>query len=243
MTSRSSLKMLFTRFCGLFEGCRCHFWDSGRIPSKLLAYRDVSEKSSYPEPSFDRPWLSACSANNVVSRLSHIFSLDVLPTVGRNRDPGSCVRTRALSTVAAESPRPERSSSSSGLSYSQFVRKCSEWLTDRQLERVAMRLKIYKALKKPPRPHSRLAVVRDQDEVGDGIPQSIMGDYTVGAQLLRTREAKRTNGNLEADLFAREDKRSRMFDCASQLAEDSRGCLREIASRPPTPTRLTEARE
>ena len=85
--------------------------------------------------------------------------------------------------------------------------------------------------------------ISQQDEVGDGIPQSIMGDYTVGAQLLRTRRTEQVPRHSERmDSVTWGNEWQRRFNCAT-LAEDSRGYLREIATRPPTPTRLTEASE
>lgn len=80
--------------------------------------------------------------------------------------------TRSIATSTQEPSQPDVPSHSCGFSYSQFVRKCSEYLTDRQLERVAMRLKSFKGLKKTPRPHNRLAVLRD---IGKIIPRTNRG--------------------------------------------------------------------
>ncbi|XP_026192605.1 uncharacterized protein LOC34622127 [Cyclospora cayetanensis] len=148
-------------------------------------------------------------------------------------------RIRQMSTGLGGQSESDGPSSSCGFSYSQFVRQCSECLTDRQLERVAMRLKAYKGLKKTPRAQNKLTVIRDigkivpqehrdsltkllsdsldivdphhflrlskvsaericiQDEVGDGIPQSIMGDYTVGAQILSAQRAQQNLRRLD----------------------------------------------
>lgn len=81
-------------------------------------------------------------------------------------------RVRRMGTVTAQAPQKEPHRASCGYSYSQFVRKCSECLTDRQLERVAMRLKIYKGLKKVPGPQNRLKVVRDIERI---VPRTCSG--------------------------------------------------------------------
>ncbi|KAL8435836.1 hypothetical protein ACSSS7_002213 [Eimeria intestinalis] len=95
-----------------------------------------------------------------VAKPDHV-SAATTRTFGSIVVPRGYTRRRVLSTRAREPARPDTIRHSCGLSYSQFVRKCSEFLTERQLERVALRLKVYKGLKKSPRPHSRLAVVRD----------------------------------------------------------------------------------
>ena len=81
--------------------------------------------------------------------------------IGLDLECRSPWRMRKISTTTGEHAQPDAHRSSCGLSYSQFVRKCSECLTDRQLERVAMRLKAYKGLKKAPRTQNKLTVVRD----------------------------------------------------------------------------------
>ncbi|OEH76943.1 hypothetical protein cyc_05835 [Cyclospora cayetanensis] len=73
-----------------------------------------------------------------------------------------------MSTGLGGQSESDGPSSSCGFSYSQFVRQCSECLTDRQLERVAMRLKAYKGLKKTPRAQNKLTVIRD---IGKIVPQ------------------------------------------------------------------------
>lgn len=73
--------------------------------------------------------------------------------------------------AATDPQQLQPASSTCGFSYSNFVRKCSEWLTERQLERVAVRLKAYKGLKKTPRPQNKLAVVRD---IGKIVPSMFM---------------------------------------------------------------------
>lgn len=80
-------------------------------------------------------------------------------------------QAKGLSTQPAECSQPDAAPSNCGLSYSKFVRKCSDWLTDRQLERVAVRLKAYKALKKAPRAHNKLAVIRD---IGKIVPSKCL---------------------------------------------------------------------
>ncbi|CDI79399.1 hypothetical protein, conserved [Eimeria praecox] len=78
-----------------------------------------------------------------------------------------------------------------------------------------------------------------QDEVGDGMPQSIMGDYTVGAELLRSHHGDETSQHSSRP--AGEDPQNN-FHSADPLGEEYQNIQREIATRPPTPTRLTEKR-
>lgn len=69
-----------------------------------------------------------------------------------------------------------------------------------------------------------------------------MSDYTVGGQLLRTRRAQDLVRQSKATAEAiSESEPQDGFSCTASLAEDWRGYLREIATRPPAPTRLTEA--
>lgn len=81
-----------------------------------------------------------------------------------------------------------------------------------------------------------------QDEVGDGMPQSIMGDYTVGAELLRSQEHRRTRVSQRTSSSAQAIWENNLHS-PDPLADDSQHHQREIAMRPPTPTRLTEASE
>ncbi|CDJ27879.1 uncharacterized protein EMH_0095790 [Eimeria mitis] len=139
--------------------------------------------------------------------------------------------TRAGAAYIRFSPGASAAESSSGGRLA-FLHKL---LTERQLERVAIRLKVYRNLKLKPRQQNKLAVIRDigkivptehrceltkllaasldvvdphhflrlskatterlatQDEVGDGMPQSIMGDYTVGAELLRSQHRSKAS--------------------------------------------------
>ncbi|CDJ61548.1 hypothetical protein, conserved [Eimeria maxima] len=187
------------------------------------------QTSVLPSPSRARLHFSAKSTESSPLDETHAVSLDSpemrgSTAKGAQREGGQHVKWQRAQATDCQQPQPA-SSSACGLSYSKFVRKCSDWLTDRQLERVAVRLKAYKCLKKAPRPHNKLAAVRDigkivpkehrgelmklladsldlvdphhflrlskassdriatQDEVGDGMPQSIMGDYTVGKDM------------------------------------------------------------
>lgn len=123
------------------------------------------QTSVLPSPSRARLHFSAKSTESSPLDETHAVSLDSpemrgSTAKGAQREGGQHVKWQRAQATDCQQPQPA-SSSACGLSYSKFVRKCSDWLTDRQLERVAVRLKAYKCLKKAPRPHNKLAAVRD----------------------------------------------------------------------------------
>lgn len=78
-----------------------------------------------------------------------------------------------------------------------------------------------------------------QDEVGDGIPQSIMGDYTVGAELLSFQRTAHQPQRMPASGDG--EWLSSGSSCTDHSENEPHAHTREVATRPPTPTRLTEA--
>lgn len=55
-----------------------------------------------------------------------------------------------------------------GRSYSLFVRKCSEYLSSSQLQKVALRLVSYKALKRKPRRNNKIAALKAVERIVPG---------------------------------------------------------------------------
>lgn len=151
---------------GLLKSFACHLrgedrqWKPRTCPHRMITGNSEVEREAVV--SATQIWPHLADQRGLSTALtSREFANESANRGGKARQRLRMPQVKGLRTQTGECSQPEAAPSNCGFSYSKFVRKCSDWLTDRQLERVAVRLKAYKALKKAPRAHNKLAVIRD----------------------------------------------------------------------------------
>ncbi|CDJ69152.1 hypothetical protein, conserved [Eimeria necatrix] len=165
---------------GLLKSFACHLrgedrqWKPRTCPHRMITGNSEVERDAVI--SATQIWPHLADQRGLSTALtSREFANGFANRGGKARQRLRMPQVKGLRTQTGECSQPEAAPSNCGFSYSKFVRKCSDWLTDRQLERVAVRLKAYKALKKAPRAHNKLAVIRD---IGKIVPKEHQAELT-----------------------------------------------------------------